>query len=102
MIKKVCLGILILTACAPARMISPLDFQAIPLGAEMIKIEEQFGPPFDTCPITDDFQEYRYIQRIDVGSDVTEQIEYVFIVRNGRIIDKRRQEMRCAFNKPIE
>lgn len=91
-----------LCACSTAFLMTPENFNAISTGAEIGKIEEIYGAPFDVKSLSNGIKEYRYIQRIDINADVSEQVEYVFTVRNGRIIDKQCRQQRSSFNFQIK
>lgn len=77
------------------------NFNTVAVGIDIARVEEIYGPPFDINTLPNGNEEYRYIQRFDANPDVTEQIEYVFIVRNGRVIDKNYRQNSCSFNRQI-
>jgi hypothetical protein len=65
------------------------NFNAVGIGASIVQIEDMYGPPYDVRTLPNGLKEYRYIQRIYVNENAADQIEYVFTVSDGRIIDKQ-------------
>lgn len=86
-------AVLILCSCSAGPILTSDNFDRVAIGASMAQIKDMYGTPFDVKSLPNGSEEYRYIQRIYVHQNVTDQIEYVFIVRNGRVIDKRCREV---------
>lgn len=84
-----------------APMMTQSDFDSIPLGCDVEMIEERFGTPFDVNPLSNDVDQYRYVHRFDVNSDKREQLEYLFNVRSGKVIDKQCRKEQTTYINPI-
>lgn len=97
---RLCL-LLVLSGCTSYALMSPTNFNTIAVGIDVTQIEEIYGTPFDVIDLPNGNQEYRYLQRFDLNPDNTEQIEFVFVVRNGRVIDKQYREKSSSFNRQI-
>lgn len=80
---------------------SPDDFESIPIGCDIEAVEDQYGAPFDVCSLENGTEEYRYVMRFNVNSDIIEQREFLFKVRNGKIVDKRYSQSSAAFQQQI-
>jgi hypothetical protein len=75
-------------------------FECIPIGAPITEIEAQVGTPYSTTS-QKGIEQYRYIERIETGPGVVSQNTYVLIVKEGRVIDKRRANESQMLNVQI-
>lgn len=93
MLKYVFLALFFLTmlGCQATAMITAQSFDAISVGSEISQIQSQYGAPYQVSSNNQGFQEYLYIERIDISHTVTDQVHYIFVVLNGKVIDKRIQ-----------
>lgn len=90
-----------LCGCVMAPTLTQEDFDSIPFGYEASKLEERFGAPYEVSFLANDVEQYRYIHRFDVNSETREQMEYLFKVRKGRVIDKQCKQKGSFFINPI-
>lgn len=78
-----------LFSCQSGAILTSQSFDAIIVGSEISQIQSQYGTPYQITTNTQGFQEYLYIERVDISHNVSDQIHYVLVVLNGKIIDKR-------------
>ncbi len=86
---------LLLQSCMATKAISPQNFEAIPIGCDVKGIEAQYGPPYEVKTLSEG-KEYWYLQRIDIAPGVCDQINYFFYVVNGKIVDKRKEQIQSG------
>jgi hypothetical protein len=89
--------LIFLGSCASTRIMTTPDFDSIPVGTYIAAVEQNFGPPFIMSSMQGGKQEYHYLQRIELNSEVTEQTEYIFEVVDGKIVDKRSRQDHATF-----
>jgi hypothetical protein len=85
----IAMAVVLLCSCSVAPLLTSENFNAIATGADIAQIEEMYGAPFDVTRLPNGLEEHRYIQRIYVNENATDQIEHVFIVKDGRVIGKQ-------------
>lgn len=78
-----------LFSCQSGAILTSHSFDAIVVGSDISQIQSHYGTPYQITTNTQGFQEYLYIERIDIAHNVSDQIHYVLIVLDGKIIDKR-------------
>jgi hypothetical protein len=76
-------------------------FERIPIGAPITEVETQVGTPYSTTSLQKGMQQYRYIERIETGPAIISQNTYILIVKEGRVIDKRRANESQTLNLQI-
>lgn len=82
-----------LVSCTVRPPFTQDQYQLVQAGTQVVILEKQFGAPYDIKDLGNGVFEYRYIERIDVGSQGTEHIHYIFTVSNGRIVAKQYQKI---------
>jgi len=85
------LGI-VLIGCSHAPIMQDAGFQGIVIGAPIQELTVVYGEPYEVCDLSNGMQEWRYVQRIDCGTTAVEQTDFIFIVCQGRIVSKHRQQ----------
>ena len=92
MMKKMALAMiaaLSMASCVVAPLMQEAYFNRVATGSNISEIEMQYGKPYEIRPLPDGTQEYLYIQRIELGSSAVEQLEFVFLVNQGRVVGKQ-------------
>lgn len=87
-----------LTSCTFCPAFTQDHYQLIQVGTTISVLEKQYGPPYDIQELENEVYEYRYIERVDVGSQGTEHIHYIFTVSQGRIVGKQCQKIGGVVN----
>lgn len=78
-----------LVSCSHHELMNHTSFQMISTGSNIQQVFEEFGPPYDVVRLKDGNHQYRYIQRIPIAKDRTEQVHYIITVsEDGLIIHK--------------
>lgn len=75
--------------CTQAPIMQDYYFEGVGKGAPIQTIENVYGSPYEIRQLDNGNQEYVYIQRINLGRSATDQSEYVFIVNQGHVVDKK-------------
>ncbi|MEI8364896.1 MAG: hypothetical protein WCF65_00620 [Parachlamydiaceae bacterium] len=90
--KKICLlmALAVLCGCATAPLMQEAQFNAVAVGSEIDRIAATYGEPYEVRDLPHGVKEYRYVQRIPCGATTIEQVDYIFHVRNGRVVGKNR------------
>lgn len=78
-------------SCGAPRAISKMDFELIPIGEKSELIEQKLGAPYEIKEVGGK-KEYIYIERIPIGGDRLLFRRYIFIVGDGKLIDKKIEE----------
>ena len=85
--------LLFLSSCTFRPAFTQDHYQLVQIGTNISVLEEQYGPPYDIKEIGNDVSEYRYIERVEIGSQRTEHTHYIFTVSQGRIVGKHCQNI---------
>lgn len=94
------IGVCLLSSCftRPALMTRE-SFDNIQIGSSYANIAASVGEPYNVNSIGEDTKEYEYIEKMELGSEVTVENHYFLIVTNGQVVGKRAtQERSPAFN----
>ena len=91
-------GMLLILGCAVRPVISQDAFNAINIGSDISKVQVLAGEPYKIKKIDNNHMEYTYIERIVRGRGDSDQRHYIFVVSNGKIVNKQCQEIFKAVN----
>ena len=95
--KVVCvLLILGCTACARGAMMTSQNYQEICIGQKAGDLEVKYGEPYEVRKLADGHEEYVYLEHIPVTRTSEVVKEYVFIISNGQIVNKKVSEARSS------
>ena len=83
-----------LSSCSIHPLMQDQEFALIALGADIQSLENYYGTPYEIRDLKNGVIEYSYIQRIPCGKTGMEQVEFLFKVHEGKIIEKLRCETR--------
>ena len=84
---------LALTSCSMAAIMTQERYQSVQIGTPISQVEAQYGKPYDVTTLANGWQEYRYIERMEVGGGASEHIHYTLRVFEGRVMDKQMQRI---------
>jgi hypothetical protein len=79
-------------SCAPSKMMTYNSYQNISVGDSIFDVESLVGKPYEIRNIGDAKQEYVYIERIPTSDSPGLFREYILIVIDGNVIEKRTHE----------
>ena len=80
---------------------TPTAFENIQVGTDIARVEAEYGSPYDVKALGCGVQEYRYIQRLRIAPEVTEQTNFLFRVSNGKVISKQCQQIQNSVDLNI-
>jgi hypothetical protein len=75
-------------------IMTPSAYEGIRAGTDITQVKDLYGPPYDVKELGNGQQQYRYIHRVTIAPDVTEQTTYLLYVVNGKVVGKQ-----CCQNK---
>jgi len=81
-----------LVGCSQRPMMNEDSFDTIDLGMDVSDVQKIAGKPYQVNKLTDGKEEYVYIDRIWRDIDRTDQINYVLIIEDGKVVDKNSKE----------
>lgn len=87
-IRLLILFFLSLTSCVTAPLMRENYFNQLPPGCAIEEIRSRYGEPYEVVELENGIQRYTYIQRIQLGNAAVEQLDFIFLVKNGKVIDK--------------
>lgn len=64
-------------------------YESITEGTPMGELEGCIGKPFSSCRVDDETEELKYVERFNVGAELTTENHYYLTIRNGAVIAKR-------------
>ncbi len=64
-------------------------FENIEVGTSLADLEGCIGKPASVCRVDDETEEFKYIERFNVGAELNTENQYFLTVRNGQVIAKR-------------
>lgn len=76
------------TGCVTAPLMQESYYNQVPAGSAISTIETVYGEPYEVRQQPNGLQEYSYMQRIELGRSAVEQMEFIFLVREGIIVGK--------------
>ena len=68
------------------------DYHSIPIGQNISDVQVQMGRPYEVKNLYENKEEYIYIERFSVGEGREYFRKYIFVVEQGKIIDKKLKE----------
>ena len=99
--KKSLVILLLLTACYCSRSLMTYDeFASIPIGSTPGEVQKEHGRPYAIHSTGAQTEEWEYIERIDVGSNVVMQKHYFLIISHGKVVAKRVETYRMPPYRP--
>lgn len=101
-VKKIVLvsSVAMLAACGSSKVMTRDDYYMVTVGTSTQELINKYGEPYSIKNKKDGSQEYLYIERIPAGTVTAEQNNYVFIVKNGQVVSKRKnQELPPAYDE---
>lgn len=92
--------LLFLSACITRSSIMTMPtYQSISVGEPLTEIKAKAGIPYAVQSKGNGVEEYEYIERIPLGTEVVEEHHYYLLIKNGVIIGKyMNQETPPAFD----
>jgi hypothetical protein len=81
--------LLLLLGCGHPTMMTRQTFADVDIGEPILQVEEKVGKPFAIRKNSDGTQEYEYIERISLGTEVVEEYHYYLVINNGQVVSKR-------------
>jgi hypothetical protein len=82
--------LLLLCACfSHTAMMTRGSYQDIQVGSSIAEVQTKVGEPYAIRKQTDGSDEYEYIERIPLGTEVVEENHYYLLVKNGQVMAKR-------------
>jgi hypothetical protein len=84
---------LLAVGCAKGSVMSMTEFENVPVGSTVAKLETTLGKPYDILNVSREELEYEYIERITLQAQNIRERHYFFIVKNGVVIAKRIQDI---------
>lgn len=89
---------LLATGCMTAPLMQESYFNQVPAGSSIADIELIYGEPYEVREMPNGLQEYSYIQRIGLGNSAVEQMEFIFLVKEGVVVSKDcKRSGTCSF-----
>lgn len=80
----------LLCACfSRTPMMTRHSYQEITIGSKITEVQGQIGDPYKIRKLSDGSQEYEYIERIPLGTEVVEENHYFLLVKDGQVVAKR-------------
>lgn len=87
------------SSCAMSR----LDYDCVVLGMPIEEVMARAGEPYSVRCLSHGEEEYEYIERLSMNSELVYENHYYFKVVNGQIVSKRiYQENRPAYDLMYE
>lgn len=80
------------SGCMTAPLFKESSYNAIAVGSDIEGVVAIYGEPYEIQELPNGVQEYHYLQRIPCGAKRVEQVDYVFLVRHGKIVSKKCME----------
>ncbi len=68
------------------------DYNKIALGENIADVQVQLGRPYEVKELSNQKQEYVYIERIPLGQDREIFRRYVLVVENDKVTEKKVKE----------
>lgn len=73
-------------------VMTPSQFDVITLGEDIAIVKERYGEPYEYRTVRPGIEEYVYIERVPRSAKQELFREYIFVVSNNRVIDKKIKE----------
>lgn len=87
--KKIFL-LLLLTACFSRPSIMTREsYESIDMGTTIAEVRQESGEPYAVYYLTNNREEYEYIERVNMGGRIIMENHYFLLVVDGQVIGKR-------------
>jgi hypothetical protein len=83
------LFLLVFAACGHAAMMTRPAYEGITVGSSVSDVKAKVGSPYSIHKQADGTEEYEYIERIPLGTEVVEENRYYLVIKNGQVVSKR-------------
>jgi len=82
--------LIILAACfSRTAMMTRHTYEDITVGSTISDVQAKVGSPYSIHKQADGTEEYEYIERIPLGTEVVEENRYYLVIKNGQVVSKR-------------
>lgn len=82
--------LVLLTACfSRSAIMTRSSYEEISIGTPISNLKAKVGEPYSIQEQPNGTEEYEYIERIPLGSEVIEENRYYLVVKNGQVVSKR-------------
>lgn len=79
-----------LAACASGgRVVTQESFSEVERGITLVELKAKLGAPNETKKLASGDVEYIYFERVQGNEEIVEVKQYIFIIRQGRVYDKK-------------
>jgi hypothetical protein len=65
------------------------NFDEVYPGEPVIEVQKKAGAPYAIRSQPNGTEEYEYIERIPLGTEVVEENHYYLVIKNGQVVSKR-------------
>ena len=80
----------LLAACASGgKIVTQESFSEVERGITAVELKEKLGSPNETKKLASGDVEYIYFERVQANDEIVEVKHYIFIIRQGRVYDKK-------------
>jgi hypothetical protein len=86
--KKWITGAVFLAACASSPLMTIEDFSAIQIGQSATSIQNKYGKPVKITTASNGVTTYEYIERMMMGSQISEMKRYFIQIKDGKVVGK--------------
>ena len=83
------LFLIVLAACSHTAMMTRPNYEEITIGSSVSDVKAKVGTPYSIRKQADGTEEYEYIERIPLGTEVVQENHYYLIIKNGQVVSKR-------------
>ncbi len=95
--KMICLLLGVLcTGCASGAMMTSQNYQEMCIGQKAGDLEAKYGEPYEVRKLSDGHEEYIYLEHVPVTRTSEVVKEYIFVISNGQIVNKKMNEARSS------
>ena len=81
--------ILVMSGCASGKMMTARHYQDVFMGEKVEELVLHYGAPYETRKLPNGMEEYMYLEHLSIGRKSNLMREYVFVISDGRVIDKK-------------
>ena len=83
------LGCCLLSGCSKSDIMNSSEFTSVAVGSEVVALKGLYGEPSTISKLDNGYEIYEYIQRISLNKETIEMKRYYFLVKDGKIINKK-------------
>ncbi len=85
----------LITSCASGgKVVTQESFSEIERGITVTQLKGQLGSPNEIKKLASGDEEYIYFERIQANKEVVELRHYIFIIKQGKVFDKKMRFMK--------